>query len=264
MTYQVGFKDIIDIFLVAILMYQAFKLLKRSGGVNIFIGMLAFLIIWILVRYVFKMELLGSILNRLVSVGAFGIIVLFQDEIKRFFSRLGSRKNWGRLNIFRTFIRSVEEQNEKTDYDVVQVVLACSSLSKSATGGLMIIERAVELEPYVQSGEKIDAQIRSRLIENIFFKNSPLHDGAMVIANRRIKAAGCILPVSKNQTIPRRLGLRHRSALGITEQTDAIGIVISEETGHISWAINGKITLNVKPEQLEHFLSEELAHSPFK
>ncbi|VBB47539.1 conserved hypothetical protein [uncultured Paludibacter sp.] len=256
--FQIGLKDIVDIFLTAILLYGAYKLLKRSGGVTVFIGILTFLIIWILVRYVFKMELLGGILNRVVSVGAFALIVLFQDEIKRFFSRIGSRKNWGRLNIFKNFFKPVENENNRTDYDIVQIVLACRNLSKTATGGLIVIERHTELEPYVQSGENIDAKIRSRLIENIFFKNSPLHDGALVISSRRIKSAACILPISKNQTIPKRLGLRHRSALGITEHTDAIAIVISEETGHISWAINGQLTLNIKPEQLEHFLSEEL------
>lgn len=259
--FQIGIKDIIDIFLVALVMYQTFKVLKRSGGVTIFIGILTFLIIWILVRYVFKMELLGGILNRVVSVGAFALIVLFQDEIKRFFSRIGSRKNWGRLNIFRNLFKTASNDQSKADYDIVQIVLACRSLSKTGTGGLIVFERSVELDPYIQSGDTIDANIRSRLIENIFFKNSPLHDGALIISNRRLKAAACILPVSKNQSIPKRLGLRHRSALGITEHTDAIAIIISEETGHISWAVNGQLTLNIKPEQLEHFLSEEIKSS---
>ena len=256
--FQIGIKDIIDIFLTALLLYGTFKILKRSGGSTVFLGILAFLIIWILVRYVFKMELLGGILNRIVSVGAFALIVLFQEEIKRFFSRIGSKKNWGRLIFFRNLFKTNDNERIKSDTDIVQVVLACSNLSKSGTGGLIIFERGIELEPYIQSGERIDANIRARLIENIFFKNSPLHDGAMVISNRRIKAGACILPISKNQSIPRRLGLRHRSALGISERSDAIAVVISEETGHISWAVNGQLTLNVKPEQLEHFLSEEL------
>ncbi|MGC3977209.1 MAG: diadenylate cyclase CdaA [Paludibacteraceae bacterium] len=256
--FQIGLKDIADIFLTAVLLYGAYKLLKRSGGATVFLGILTFLIIWILVRYVFKMELLGGILNRIVSVGAFALIVLFQEEIKRFFSRIGSRRNWGRLNIFKNLFKTTESDQVKTDYDIVQIVLACRNLSKSSTGSLIVIEKNVELEPYIQSDEVIDAKIRSRLIENIFFKNSPLHDGALIIASRRLKAAACILPISKNQNIPKRLGLRHRSALGITEHSDAIAIITSEETGHISWAINGQLTINVKPEQLEHFLSEEL------
>ena len=145
---------------------------------------------------------------------------------------------------------------EKTDFDLVQIVLACRNLAKSSTGGLIVLTRNNNLEFYTHSGEQINANINSRLIENIFFKNSPLHDGALIVSDRKLKAAACILPVSKNQSIPKRMGLRHRAALGITEHSDSIAIVVSEETGHISWAINGQLTVNVKPEQLEHFLSE--------
>lgn len=258
MGFQIGIKDIIDIFLVAVLLYGTFKLLRRSGALNVFLGIMTFVIVWFLVSYVFKMELLGGILNRVVSVGAFALIVLFQDEIRRFFSRIGSRKNWGILNYFKRYFKSSNTEKVQTDLDLVQIVIACRNLSKTATGGLIVITRENDLEFFTQSGENIDARISSRLIENIFFKNSPLHDGALIISNRRLRAAACILPVSKNQTIPKRLGLRHRSALGITEQSDAIAIVISEETGHISWAINGKLTINGKPEELEHVLSEEV------
>lgn len=258
MGFQIGFKDIVDIFLVAVLLYQTFNLLKRSGAVNIFIGILAFIICWFLVSYVFKMELLGGIFDRVVSVGAFALIVLFQDEIRRFFSRIGSTKEWSLLNSIKRFISNGNNNLEKTNLDLVQIVLACRNLSKTSTGGLIILTRRNDLDFYLQSGEQINANINSRLIENIFFKNSPLHDGAMIISQRTLKAAACILPVSKNQTIPKRMGLRHRAAVGITEHTDAIAIVVSEETGHISWAINGQLTTNVKPEQLEHFLSDEL------
>jgi uncharacterized protein (TIGR00159 family) len=255
MGFQIGFKDIIDIFLVAILLYQMFKLLKRTGAVNVFVGILAFMIFWFLVTYVFKMELLGGILDRVVSVGAFALIVLFQDEIRRFFSRIGSKRKWSTLNSIKRFFGSNSNEQEKTNFDLVQVVLACRNLSKSSTGGLIVLTRTNDLEFYLHSGEQINAAINSRLIESIFFKNSPLHDGALIISNRTLKAAACILPVSKNQTIPKRMGLRHRAALGITEQSDAIAIVVSEETGHVSWAVNGQLTINVKPEQLEHFLS---------
>ncbi len=260
MGFQIGIKDIIDIILVAILLYQMFKLLKRSGAVNIFIGILAFLICWFLVSYVFKMELLGSIFDRVVSVGAFALIVLFQDEIRRFFSKIGSKQKWSSLSFLKKMFSSDTEAENNLDIQLIQIVLACRGLSKTSTGGLIILTRNNELEAYTQSGEQINATISSRLIENIFFKNSPLHDGAMIISAKKIKAAACILPISKNQTIQKRLGLRHRAALGISEQSDAIAIVISEETGHISWAINGQLTTNVKPEQLEHFLSEELVN----
>jgi diadenylate cyclase len=260
MGFHIGFKDIIDIFLVAILLYQTFKLLKRTGAVNIFFGILTFLITWILVSYVFKMELLGSIFDRVVSVGAFALIVLFQDEIRRFFLRIGSRRRNGLLNILKRFFGNGVNNKEKTDFDLIQIVLACRNLAKSSTGGLIVLTRNNNLDFYSHSGEQINATINSRLIENIFFKNSPLHDGALVISDRKLKAAACILPISKNQTIPKRMGLRHRAALGITEHSDAIAIVVSEETGHISYAVNGLLTVNIKPEQLEHFLSEEMTH----
>jgi len=259
MGFQIGFKDVVDIFLVAILLYQTFKLLKRTGAVNIFIGILAFIICWFLVSYVFKMELLGAIFDRVVSVGAFALIVLFQDEIRRFFLRIGSRRRGSLFLLFKRIFGNTSNEKEKTDFTLVQIVLACRSLAKSSTGGLIILTRSNNLDFYSHSGEQINASINSRLIENIFFKNSPLHDAALIISDRKLKAAGCILPVSKNQSIPKRMGLRHRAALGITEHSDAIAIVVSEETGHISWAIAGRLTVNVKPEQLEHFLSEELA-----
>lgn len=259
MGFQIGFKDIVDVFLVAILLYQAFKLLKRTGAVNIFIGILAFLICWFLVSYVFKMELLGGIFDRVISVGAFALIVLFQDEIRRFFSRIGSKRRGSIFSAIKRLFGTTSNEKEKTDFVLVQIVLACRNLSKSSTGCLIVLTRSNNLDFYSHSGEQINATINSRLIENIFFKNSPLHDGALIVSDRKLKAAACILPVSKNQSIPRRLGLRHRAALGITEHSDAIAIVVSEETGHISWAINGQLTVNVKPEQLEHFLSQELA-----
>ena len=260
MGFQIGFKDIVDIFLVAIMLYQTFKLLKRTGAVNIFIGILAFIICWFLVTYIFKMELLGGIFDHVVSVGAFALIVLFQDEIRRFFLRIGSKRRGSIFRIFKRFFGNNSNEKEKTDFVLVQIVLACRNLAKSSTGGLIVLTRENSLDFYAHSGEQINATINSRLIENIFFKNSPLHDGALIVSDRKLKAAACILPISKNQSIPKRMGLRHRAALGITEHSDAIAIIISEETGHISWAINGQLTVNVKPEQLEHFLSEELAH----
>lgn len=259
MGFQIGIKDIVDIFLVAILLYQMFKLLKRTGAVNVFIGILAFVLCWFLVSYVFQMELLGAIFDRVVSVGAFALIVLFQDEIRRFFSRIGSKRKWNYMNFIKRFFSNGNNEDIKTDYHIVQIVLACRNLAKSSTGCLIVLTRTNDLDFYLHSGEKINANINSRLIECIFFKNNPLHDGALIMSNRTLKSAACILPVSKNQSIPKRMGLRHRAALGVTEQSDAIAIVVSEETGHISWAVNGQLTVNVKPEQLEHFLSEELA-----
>jgi len=193
-----------------------------------------------------------------VSVGAFALIVLFQEEIRRFFNRLGSKREWILGNFFRKLFSNDQFGNEQTDYNIVQIVLACRSLAKRSMGGLIVLAGKSNLESYIQTGEMIDANINSRLIESLFFKNSTLHDGALIIHNERIVSAACILPISKNQTIPRRLGLRHRAALGITEQTDAIAIIVSEETGKIAYAFNGELTLNVKSEELELFLSNSL------
>jgi len=256
----IGIMDIIDVFLVAFLLYLAYRLLKKTGAENVFIGVITLIIIWFLVSFVFRMRLLGEILDRLMSVGIFGLIVLFQDEIKRFLSRIGARNRWAFINLIKRFFGSGQSEKKEHDFDLVQIVLACQSLSRSGMGGLIVIKRNMDLNLYVQSGEMIDANINARLIENIFFKNSPLHDGAIIICDRKIKSAGSILPVSKNQTVPKHLGLRHRAALGITETTDAIAIIVSEETGKISWAINGTINVNVKPEKLEHFLSNELTN----
>jgi diadenylate cyclase len=258
MGFQIGFRDIIDIFLVAVLLFQMFRLLKRTGASNVFIGILTFVICWFLVSYVFKMELLGAILNRVVSVGAFALIVLFKDEIRSFFSRIGMSRRWSIFNPVKRFFSSTNNDSKRTNYDLIQIVLACRNLSKSSTGALIVITRGNDLHFYMYSGEQINAKINSRLIENIFFKNSPLHDGAMIITQHQIKAAACILPVSKDQNLPKRMGLRHRAALGITEQSDAIAIIVSEETGQITFASGGKLKINVKPEELEQLLSNEL------
>ncbi len=162
------------------------------------------------------------------------------------------------MAFFKKFFGDEKSDNAGNNFYIVQLVLACKYIAKSGNGALIVITRENDLESFVNSGEQINANINSRLIENIFFKNSPLHDGALIVSNGKLKAAACILPVSRNQSIPKRLGLRHRAALGITEQSDAISIIVSEETGHISWAVNGELTINVKPEQLEHFLSEQL------
>ena len=257
MELAFGVKDIVDIVLVAILLYQAFKLMKDTGAGNIFLGIMTFVIFWFLVTHVFKMELLGAILNRVIGVSAIGLIVIFQNEIRRIFSRIGSRKNWKFILRLQKLFKIKSKEHELT-FPIMRVVLACRNLSRTKTGALLVIQRHDSLQQYVESGDVINADINTRLIENIFFKNSPLHDGAMIIDYQHIVAAGAILPVSQNTDIPKFLGLRHRAALGISERTDAIVIIVSEETGTISLAIGAKLTLNVTAEQLERLLSTEL------
>lgn len=257
MELAFGVKDIVDIVLVAILLYQAFKLMKDTGAANIFLGIMTFVVFWFLVTHVFKMELLGAILNRVIGVSAIGLIVIFQNEIRRFFSRIGSRKNWKFVLRLQKLFK-IKSKEPALTFPIMRVVLACRNLSRTKTGALLVIQRQDSLQQYVESGDVINADINTRLIENIFFKNSPLHDGAMIIDDQHIVAAGAILPVSQNTDIPKFLGLRHRAALGISERTDAIVIIVSEETGTISLAIGAKLTLNVTAEQLERLLSTEL------
>ena len=253
-----GIKDIIDILLVAFLLYETYKLMKGTGAANIFIGILAFIVGWYLVVRVFKMELLGAILDRVISVGAIALIVIFQNEIRRFFSRIGSRQNWKFFSKIQHFFKPNNKKQPLT-FPIMKVVLACRNMARTKTGALIVIARNANLREYSESGEIIDADINTRLIENIFFKNSPLHDGALIIANERIESAAAILPVSQNPDIPRHVGLRHRSALGISEKTDAIAIIVSEETGTISIAMDDTLSLNITAEQLERTLASHLS-----
>jgi len=256
MFIEFGIKDIIDIILVALMLYYFYRLMKESRSLNVFIGIMMFIVVWLLVSQIFEMRLLGSIMDKLVSVGVIGLIVLFQEEIRKFFNDLGTRQ---RMRVFFNLFSSDKKKDDEADKEtIVPLVLACLNMSRRKEGALIVIERHLSLNEIVSTGDVIDANINQLLIENIFFKNSPLHDGAMVISNRRIKAAGCILPVAHNQDIPKELGLRHRAALGMSQNSDAIVIIVSEETGGISVAIKGKFQLRLSAEKLESILTEEL------
>ena len=249
--FSFGIKDIIDILIVALLLYTLYKMMKESGTISIFTGVLAFVGVWIVVKQILDMRLIGSIMDKFMSVGLLILVILFQDEIKRFLVQLGSHKRW---RFFFNFFLKHKDQGEKPY--IIPVVYACMNMSKSKTGALIVIQQRMLLDDYEHSGDIIDANINTRLIENIFFKNSPLHDGAMIIAGEKIVSAGCILPVSHDTNLPRNLGLRHRSALGIAQATDAIAIVVSEETGNISMAYKGALHLKLSNTTLENKLSE--------
>jgi len=250
---QFGIKDFIDILLVAYLLYQTYRLMKDSGSINIFIGILVFIGCWLVVSQVLDMRLLGSIFDKLVSVGVLALIVLFQDDVRKFLVNLGSHKRLG--NFFRILTNTKQEKTEKAD--IMPIVMACMSMSKTKTGALMVIEKNVPLNEIIRTGETIHADVNQRLIENIFFKNSPLHDGAMIIRHKQIVAAGCILPVSHDLNIPKELGLRHRAAMGVSQETDALAIIVSEETGGISVAHKGQFHLRLTAEELERILTKE-------
>ena len=253
--FDFGIKDFIDILCVALMLYYIYRLMRESRSINVFIGIMVFILMWLFVSQVLEMRLLGSIMDKLVSVGVIAIIILFQEEIRKFLYNLGTHRKVN--SIIRLF--SSGEKKDKGDMEAIMpVVMACMSMGKNKVGALIVIERLTPLDEVIATGDVIDANINQRLIETIFFKNSPLHDGAMVISKNRIRAAGCILPVSHNFDIPKELGLRHRAAMGISQDSDAIAIVVSEETGRISVAIRGQFHLRLSAEQLESILTREL------
>lgn len=249
-----GIKDLIDVLLVAFFLYQTYKLMKSSGTLAIFSGVVSFIVVWILISQVLEMRLMGAILDKFISVGFVVLVILFQDEIRRFLLALGSHRGWKFLG--KLFSKRGDDP-EKEGKFVAPVVLACMNMARKKTGALIVIQQDMDLTIYEHTGEMFNADVNARLIENIFFKNSPLHDGAMIIRHKRIVAAGCILPVSHSSDIPKSLGLRHRAALGVSQETDALAVVVSEETGGISVAYKGQFHLRLNAEELESFLTAE-------
>lgn len=257
MFFEFGIKDVIDIFLVALTLFYIYRLMRESRSLNVFIGIMVFIIIWLFVSQVLEMRLLGSILDKLVSVGVIAIIVLFQDDIRKFLFNLGAHQQMKAIR--RLFVKGDREVGMDTMTLIIPIVMATLNMSRGKVGALIIIERDMPLDDIIKTGDDIDSKINQQLIENIFFKNAPLHDGAMIISKKRIKAAGCILPVSHDLSIPKELGLRHRAAMGISQESDCVAIVVSEETGSISVAMNGEFRLRLSAEELESILTTELA-----
>lgn len=250
--FSFGIKDIVDILIVALLLFYLYRMMKNSGTLSLFYGVLAFIAIWVIASEIFDMRLTGTILDKFMSIGLIILVILFQDQIKRFLIDIGSQRDF---KLWRRLFSSKKEENQTRARDMA-IVYACMSMSKSKTGALIVLQRKMPLTDYEKTGDIIDARVNMRLIENIFFKNSPLHDGAMIISGDKIVSVGCILPVSHDMDIPKELGLRHRAALGMSQMTDAICIIVSEETGNISVAMNGRISVKLSPIELEHLLSE--------
>ena len=244
---QIRFLDVVDIFLVAIIFYEIYKLVKGTVALSIFMGIFIIFVVWLIVKAL-KMELLGSILGQLFGVGVIAIIIVFQQEVRRFLLMLGSRYRTSRRFSLENLFSNQFKFASKTSLHAL--VEACGQMSESRTGALIVLARESELQEYVETGELIDALITSELIKSIFFKNSPLHDGAVIISLDRVKAARCILPLSQKLEINPVLGLRHRAAIGISEQTDAYVIVVSEESGHISISSNGDLIDNISSDEL--------------
>lgn len=253
MFFDINIMDIVDVVLVALLLFYFYRVMKESGSLNVFLGILVFIFSWVFVSKLLQMRLLGSIFDQLMSVGTLALVIIFHDEIRNFFRNLGSHR---RLRFLSNFFSRKKGETEKPD--IMPIVLACNNMAQQKVGALIVVKCNDSLDDVVATGEKINADISQRLIEAVFFKNAPLHDGAMVIQDGRIIAAQCILPVSHNLNISKKLGLRHRSAIGVSEICDAIAIVVSEETGSISAAVKGRLMQNLDARKLEEILSKDL------
>lgn len=233
------FLDALDIILVATLLYYVYKLLKGTVAINIFIGIGLVVVIWKICEAL-QMKMLSSLLGALISLGSIALLILFQPEVRKFLLMLGSTNFTNR----KSFLKQLKFLNTEihTNMDVETVVTACEILASSKTGALIVLERTHNLDFVKPTGDKLNAEISIPIIESIFFKNSPLHDGAVIIKENFIIATRIVLPLS-NKTIPARFGLRHKAAIGITEKTDSLCLVVSEETGKISYIKNGEFVL---------------------
>jgi diadenylate cyclase len=248
--------DVIDIVLVAFLLYQIYMLIRGTVAINIFMGIFVLYVIWLVVRAL-NMELLSSILGQIIGVGVIALIIVFQQEIRRFLLLIGTRylshRRFSIENLF--FPRS---KRVEVPVNVDAIVRAARNMSEVKTGALIVIARKSDLQVYAETGDLINAETSSRLIENVFFKNSPLHDGAMIIKNDKIYAARCVLPVTEKMNLPASFGLRHRAAIGITELTDAIVVLVSEETGKISLIKGGSVKYGISAMELKSLLDNSM------
>ena len=254
---EVGWVDFIDISLVGILMYQIYKLIRGSIAVNIFLGILALYLMYLIVRAA-QMELLATILGQFMGVGVLAMIILFQPEIRKFLLMVGRSTELNRDNFFKSLVNWRNRHHE--DFDIHQIIEAAKTLKATRTGALIVFSRDSELKTFIDTGDLLDAEVTKRLLLSIFNKHTPLHDGAIIIYKGRIKAARCVLPVSENGHLPSHFGLRHRSAIGMSEITDTLVMAISEETGRLILARNGKFLRGMKLWQVNQKILQYLHH----
>lgn len=253
--WDFGIIDFIDVFLVAILLYYIYKLVKGTVAINIFIGILIVYAIWKLTDFL-NMFMLHNIFDGFMKVGIIALIVVFQPEIRKFLLMVGSTNLSGKRKFF-SRIKFLKTENN-TETDVAAIINACEKMSLSKTGALIILERNNNLDFLLNTGDEMNIKVTQPIIESIFFKNSPLHDGAIIIANNTIKATRVILPVNNEKNIPQRFGLRHRAAIGICEKTDALALVVSEETGQISYIVNGEFVMFKDTYELLEMVAKDL------
>lgn len=247
--------DIVDIVLIAALLYYLYKLVKGTVAVNIFIGIVIIYFVWKLTQLL-QMEMLSNVLGEFIGVGMFALIVVFQQEIRKFLLMIGST-NFARRRRFLQTLKLIKNDLD-TPNDIESIVRACENMGKSNTGALIVIQRNTSLDFVKNSGDTMKILVNQPIIESIFHKNSILHDGAIIIEDNYITATRAVLPVSNDRTIPLRFGLRHRAAVGITEKTDAVALVVSEETGQISYIKNGEFIMYQDREDLIQKLKDDL------
>ena len=248
--------DVIDVILVAFLLYYVYKLVKGTVAINIFIGIVIIYLIWKLTQAL-QMQLLSNILGGFMTAGMFALIVVFQQEIRKFLLMIGSTNFGGRRKFFNQlkFLKT----DTFTETNVEAIVAACNRMSLSKTGALIVLECNNSLDFLTNTGDEMSITVTQPILESIFFKNSPLHDGAVIIDNNVVKATRVILPINNEKNIPERFGLRHRAAIGITEKTDAIALVVSEETGQVSYIKNGEFVIFKDNLELTEMVKQDLA-----
>jgi diadenylate cyclase len=247
--------DALDILIVALLLYQLYNIVRGTAAINIFIGILSLYLLWMLVRAL-NMQLLDSILGQFIGVGVLALIIVFQQEVRRFLLLIGTTGIMnGRRSPLRWFNFGKGLQNSES-LNISAIVSACLSMAQTSTGAIIVISRENSLQFYVNTGDEIDAAISTKILESIFYKNSPLHDGAVIITGNRIKAARCVLPVTDDDNFPEHLGMRHRAAVGLSESSDAVVIVVSEQSGGISVTHEGELEYDISPKKLRDILEK--------
>ena len=251
----VRFTDILDVVIIAFLVYKLLDLVKSTRAENILKGVVMFLLaLWL--SEIFHLNGIAYILGNMVQVGILALIILFQPEIRQILEKLGSKN----IRLLRAFTPA--QQQTELERAIDQTVIACSEMSQTKTGVLIVFERHIQLDDMVRSGTTLDAAVSSELLKNIFFVKAPMHDGAVIIRHGRILGAGCMLPLSKNVNLSRDLGMRHRAGIGMSENSDAVVVIVSEETGSISVAVGGMLKRHLMPETLSKLLRNELMPQP--
>ncbi|CAH8289367.1 uncharacterized protein (TIGR00159 family) [Mariniflexile fucanivorans] len=248
--------DVIDVILVALLLYYVYKLVKGTVAINIFIGIIIIYLVWQLTNFL-NMELLSGIFGGFMKVGIIALIVVFQPEIRKFLLMVGSTNFSKRGKIFKQFKFLKTETSDETNVDAI--LSACIKMANSKTGALIVFERNNNLDFLTTTGDEMNIKVTQPIIESIFFKNSPLHDGAIIVSNNIVKATRVILPLNNEKSIPKRFGLRHRAAIGVTEKTDALALAVSEETGTISYFKDGEFVVFDDNTQLNLMIKKDLA-----